>query len=292
MEQQTKHSPLVGVVGLGLIGGSIGLDLQSLGWRVNGLVHRSKTAERAKARGLAQLISTNPTILSKCDLIILAMPLQEVINPAPELIKALPNNAVITDVGSVKSPVLKAWREIHPRFVGSHPMAGKATSGVESGQHGLFKGRPWVSTPNRETDLEALNIINQLALTLGSQWITTDAESHDQAVGLISHLPVLISASLLKTVDKEQSQKIKNLAQKLASSGFEDTTRVGGGNPQLGSAMAAGNTKAILKAIAEYRLSLNQIEKSIIDQDWERLEKELQSTQTFRSSFLNSNIKT
>ncbi len=287
--EQKKESPLVGIVGLGLIGGSIGLDLQSLGWRVHGLVHRTKTADRAKARGLAQLVSTNPTILSKCDLIILAMPLREIINPSPELVDALPLNAVITDVGSVKSAVLSTWREIHPRFVGSHPMAGTAKSGVESGQNDLFKGRPWVTTPESKTDLEALTMINKLALTLGSNWITTDAESHDQAVGLISHLPVLISAALLSTVSKSGNPKIINLAKRLASSGFEDTTRVGGGNPKLGSSMASENRKEILIAIDQYRESLNQLEKSIINKEWEKLEAELLGMKRFRSRFLNSN---
>ena len=136
MEQNKKPSLCAGVVGLGLIGGSLGLDLQALGWKVNGLVHRSSTADRARARGLAHLVSTDPGILADCDLVILALPLAQLLNPDPNLLKALPAAAVVTDVGSVKMPVLELWRDLHPRFVASHPMAGTAEAREEPGLRG------------------------------------------------------------------------------------------------------------------------------------------------------------
>ena len=81
----------VGIVGLGLIGGSLGLDLQALGWQVQGLVHREVTAERALARGLAQQVSTDPVCLVDCDLVILALPMARLLEPDPALLKALPS---------------------------------------------------------------------------------------------------------------------------------------------------------------------------------------------------------
>ena len=137
----------VGVVGMGLIGGSIALDLRQQGVEVQGLVHREVTAERARSRGLASLISTDSSCLQDCDLVILALPLESLLTPAESLLKALPEKAVVTDVGSVKAKVLEVWRDLHPRFVGSHPMAGTAEAGVDAGFAGLFCGRPWVSTP-------------------------------------------------------------------------------------------------------------------------------------------------
>ena len=85
----------VGIVGLGLIGGSLGLDLQSLGYEVYGLVNREETAKRAKERNLAHFISSNPNIISNCSIIIIALPLEQLVNPSAELISALPKNAVI-----------------------------------------------------------------------------------------------------------------------------------------------------------------------------------------------------
>lgn len=277
----------VGVVGLGLIGGSLGLDLQSQGWNVQGLVHRQVTAERALARKLVTEVSTDPACLAGCELVILALPIPLLLDPDPSLVAALPASAVVTDVGSVKQPVLDVWSMLHPRFVASHPMAGTAEAGVEAGLHGLFRGRPWIATPNLSTQSDALDQVEQLANSLGSQWLTADAAQHDQAVALISHLPVLVSAALLRAVGEERDPAIRKLAMRLASSGFADTSRVGGGNPALGVAMASSNTNAVLRGLAAYRWSLEQLEEAVLNRNWQQLEQELERTQRFRPAFLD-----
>ena len=284
MARETKR---VGIVGLGLIGGSLGLDLQADGWDVQGLVHRSATAERAKERGLVSDVSTDPACLDGCDLVILALPIPLLLVPEPSLLEALPAEAVITDVGSVKQPVLEAWRERHPRFVASHPMAGTALAGVEAGIKGLFRGRPWIATPEPKTDPSALAMVQSLALSLGSHWLTAAAAQHDQAVALISHMPVLVSAALLRAVGDERDPEIRRLALALASSGFADTTRVGGGNPDLGVAMASTNREALLRSLAAYRWSLEQLEDAVLQENWPQLQIELKRTQALRPGFLD-----
>ena len=186
----------VGIVGLGLIGGSLGLDLQARGWSVQGLVHRQATADRAMARGLVGAVSTDPSCLSGCDLVILALPIPLLLNPPDELIAALPEAAVITDVGSVKQPVLEAWRQRHPRFVASHPMAGTAQAGVEAGVVDLFRGRPWIATPDQTTDPAALAQVRDLAVSVGGHWLTATASQHcllytspSPRDGLLSRMP-------------------------------------------------------------------------------------------------------
>jgi len=277
-----------GVVGLGLIGGSLGLDLQSRGWRVQGLVHRQATAERALARGLVSAVSTDPACLRGCDLVILALPVPRLLDPAPGLLGALPRGAVIADVGSVKKPVLEAWKGRHSRFVASHPMAGTAAAGVEAGLAGLFQGRPWIATPDAETDPDALAVVEAVARDLGSQWLTSGAAQHDQAVALISHLPVLVSAALLRAVGEERDPEIRQLAMALASSGFADTSRVGGGNPDLGVAMASSNREAVLRGLAAYRWSLEQLEEAVLQNNWPQLQQELARTQALRPEFLRT----
>ena len=277
-----------GVVGLGLIGGSLGLDLQSRGWRVQGLVHRQATAERALARGLVSAVSTDPACLRGCDLVILALPIPLLLNPAPDLLEALPRDAVITDVGSVKKPVLEAWNSLHPRFVASHPMAGTAAAGVEAGLAGLFQGRPWIATPDAETDPDALAVVEAVARDLGSHWLTSGAAQYDQAVALISHLPVLVSAALLRSVGEERDPELRQLAMALASSGFADTSRVGGGNPDLGVAMASSNREAVLRGLAAYRWSLEQLEEAVLRDNWPQLRQELERTQALRPEFLRT----
>jgi arogenate dehydrogenase (NADP+) len=252
------------------------------------LVHRSATAERAKERGLVSDVSTDPACLAGCDLVILALPIPLLLDPGPSLLEALPAEAVITDVGSVKQPVLEAWRERHPRFVASHPMAGTALAGVEAGIKGLFRGRPWIATPEPKTDPSALAMVQSLALSLGSHWLTAAAAQHDQAVALISHMPVLVSAALLRAVGDERDPEIRRLALALASSGFADTTRVGGGNPDLGVAMASTNREALLRSLAAYRWSLEQLEDAVLQENWPQLQIELKRTQALRPGFLDA----
>ena len=276
----------VGLAGLGLIGGSLGLDLQALGCEVRGVAHRTITADRALERGLVQSVSTDPGILKGCDLVVLALPLKQLLNPDPALVEALPPDAVVTDVGSVKGEVLTRWRSLHPRFVASHPMAGTAQAGVEAGVRHLFQGRPWVATPEAETEPAALACVEAVARALGSHWLVADAQRHDQAVALISHVPVLVSAALLDAVGSERDPAVLALARALASSGFADTTRVGGGNPALGTAMAAHNTAAVLRGLAAYRWSLEQLEEAILESNWDQLERVLGHTRSLRPDFL------
>jgi arogenate dehydrogenase (NADP+) len=282
MTSRWREQP-VGVVGLGLIGGSLGLDLRSQGLRVHALVHRPATAARALERGLADQVSTDPAVLANCGVVVLALPLDRILQPDPELLAALPAAAVITDVGSVKGAVLEAWRGRHPRFVASHPMAGTAESGVEAGLRGLFQRRPWVATPAADTDAQALAVVQQLAEGLGAHWLCCSAEAHDRAVAVISHMPVLVSAALLQTADQGGDA----LVRELASSGFADTSRIGGGNPELGTLMARCNRSAVLAALAHYRQELTTLEALVAGEDWPALQTALSRTQALRPQFLS-----
>jgi arogenate dehydrogenase (NADP+) len=281
----------VGIVGLGLIGGSLGLDLRAQGLEVRALVHREATAERARERGLADAVATDPAVLKGCGLIVLALPLDRLLGPDPALRAALPAEAVVTDVGSVKQPVLERWGHWHPRFVASHPMAGTAQAGVEAGLEGLFTGRPWVATPANAplpaTDPAALDLVQQLAQAVGARWLTCDAAAHDQAVALISHMPVLVSAALLQAADRGGSEAgAQELVRQLASSGFADTSRIGGGNPELGTLMAVSNRAAILQGLAQYRRQLEALETLVQRENWTALQAELSRCQALRPEFL------
>jgi len=288
--EQWRQRP-VGIVGLGLIGGSLGLDLQQLGVEVRAQVHREATAERARQRGLATQVSTDPAVLAGCGLVVLALPLDRLLEPPAELLAALPPQAVITDVGSVKAPVLACWSPLVQRFVASHPMAGTAQAGVEAGQLGLFRDRPWVATPDAATDPEALELVQGLAQAVSAQWLTCAAAAHDRSVALISHLPVLVSAALLQAADRSSADpsadgELASLVRLLASSGFASTTRVGGGNPELGTLMARCNQEALLAALGHYRSALDQLEACVRESDWQGLQQTLQRCQRLRPEFL------
>ena len=285
----------VGIVGLGLIGGSIALDLRRQGVQVQALVNRSETAERARQRGLADVVSTDAAVLSDCAVVVLALPLDRLLDPDPALVAAIPQQAVLTDVGSVKTPVLAVWQGLHQRFVASHPMAGTAQAGIEAGLEGLFVGRPWVATPTAQTDATALACVQDLAGMLGARWLCCPAADHDRAVALISHLPVLVSAALLQTADRAaatadggSSGTLSGLVRALASSGFADTTRVGGGNPMLGTLMARTNREALQQAVAAYQQALIAIEQQLSAGDWSALESDLRQAQSLRPQFVQA----
>tara|TARA_B100001109_G_scaffold151215_1_gene122907 strand:- start:633 stop:1508 length:876 start_codon:yes stop_codon:yes gene_type:complete len=287
MELKTKSSKNIGIVGLGLIGGSLGLDLQKLGHTVYGITHREETAQKARERKLAKIVSTDPSLLKNCSLIYIALPLEQLLKPSSVLINAIPRNAVVTDVGSVKLPILNTWNKLHPRFVASHPMTGTEESGVNAGQLNLFQNKPWVVTPNQETDKKALEIVHQISLSLGSIWISSEAQIHDEAVALISHLPVLISAALLNTLCTNINPSIYSLAKSISSNGFADTSRVGGGNPALGVSMAKFNKANLKRQLSTYRHSLDLFEQYLCEENWNEIEKILVNVQKERKKFIS-----
>ena len=165
-------------------------------------------------------------------------------------------------------------------------MAGTNQGGVEAGRRNLFKEKTWVATPTAITNPKSLEVVHQLARSLGCKWITTKADLHDQAVGLISHLPVLISGALLHMIAQENDQEIFTLAKNLASTGFADTTRVGGGNPVLGVSMTKSNRSHILHALDKYHGSIQLIQEKIISEKWEELHELLIVNQRIRPDFL------
>ena len=273
----------IGVVGLGLIGGSLGLDLRQRGHRVVGVAHRQSTVERALQRGLVDEASSDLSCLNGCGLVLLALPLNQLVEPNAALLKALPPQALVLDAGSVKQPVLAAWQHQLPRFVGCHPMAGTAEAGVEAGVAGLFQGRPWVITPTGQESATDLEMARALGRELGSIVLECDPADHDRAVAFISHMPVLVSAALLQSAAAAEPQ---GLLQALASSGFADTTRIGGGNPELGSLMARCNREAVQQALAAYGEALQRLAEQVEGEDWTALQQALASAQAARPTFL------
>jgi arogenate dehydrogenase (NADP+) len=127
--------------------------------------------------------------------------------------------------------------------------------------------------------------VRQLAEAVGSPALSCAAEAHDRAVALISHLPVVVSAALLAAAEGAEGEE-KELVRALASSGFADTTRVGGGNPQLGTLMCQGNQEAVLSALSHYERELGELRRAIAASDWPALQERLERCQALRPEFL------
>ena len=277
----------IGIVGLGLIGGSIGLKLQSLSHTTYGVTNNLVNEKKAKKRNLTKVITCDLGILKECSLIILALPIKDLISPSKELIRAIPKNAIVTDVGSIKEPIIKTWEKIHPLFVGSHPLAGTEKKGVDSGFESLFKNAKWIITPTPKSDPNSIKILSKLITSMECEICQASPEEHDEAVTLISHLPIFLSSTLIETAHRGKDKSLLGLTQKLAASGFADTTRVGGGNHQLGLDIAINNQTNLLNAIKDFKDKMNELEALIKEKNWELLSKKLLKAKELREGFIN-----
>jgi arogenate dehydrogenase (NADP+) len=276
----------IGIIGLGLIGGSLGLELREKGFRVFGVSKRESTRLRALERGIVEEISGDYNLLNQCDLIFICTPIDAVIPTVKELIPYLKPETIITDVASVKGNIVPKISKLWTNFIGGHPMAGTTQSGVESGFIGLFNNAPYVLTPTNTTPEIAINEMTEIIKLLNCRLYFCTPEDHDRAVAWISHLPVMISATLIQSCLNEKNSQVLDLAKKLASSGFKDTSRVGGGNPELGLMMAKYNQQELLRSLLQYRDNLDKIIAHINNEEWENLEEKLTQNQQIRPEFL------
>lgn len=277
----------IGIVGLGLIGGSLGLDLRAFGHQVLGVSRYSETCQRAIDRGIVDDASINLTLLAAADIVFVCTPIAAIAPTVQQLIPHVSPDAIITDVGSVKTAVIKEVTPLWHNFVGGHPMAGTEHSGIEAAVSGLFTGNPYVLTPIETTPPSAVQIVEEIVRSLTSRVFFCRPEDHDRAVAWISHLPVMVSGSLINACMNETDPTVLALAQQLASSGFRDTSRVGGGNPELGVMMAHYNRESLLRSLVSYRHSLDQLIELLEKEDWQTLKERLQQTQSQRPDFLS-----
>ncbi len=276
----------IGIVGLGLIGGSLGLELTKLGYEVVGVSRQQSTCDRAIKKQVVTHASIDWDILSKTDLIFVCTPIATILSSIERIITYLSPKTIITDVASVKSAIVYPATQLWSNFVGSHPMAGTANQGIEAAEYELFKDAPCVITPIRETNLDAVEKVSQIWQQLNCNIYQATPEIHDRSVAWISHLPVMISANLIASCIQHENQEVVELAQKIASSGFKDTSRVGGGNIDLGLMMAQYNQAELLACLKEYQSNLQEMINDIETEKWDKLQDILTNTQLQRPKFI------
>jgi arogenate dehydrogenase (NADP+) len=283
----TDHGSMnIGIVGLGLIGGSLGLDFRAQGHRVYGVSRHPRTCEVALQRGAVDRASCDLALMAAADLVFLCMPLGAMQTVTEQLVPHLSPDTILTDVGSVKVAVVEALSPLWPRFLGGHPMSGTEAAGIEAAQSNLFRGNAYVLTPTPATPVAVIAIVETVVQTLGGTVYQCAPIEHDRAVAWISHLPAIASTSLIAACLSETDPEILKLSQSLASSGFRDTSRVGGGNPELTRMMAEHNRDQLLRSLAGYRQTLEQLTRLIENREWEALENLCQHTQQTRPEFM------
>jgi prephenate dehydrogenase len=225
-----------GVVGTGLIGGSIALALRARGWHVTGYDRDPRAARRALELGALDEVGHDPG----AEVTFIATPVGAI--PAAVAEALASTSGLVTDVGSVKGPMLELMAD--PRYVGGHPMAGSELEGVDGARADLFEGATWVLTPVAGTDDAAYAAIRSVISSFGAEVVSVPPERHDTLVAVVSHIPHLTAATLMRLADQRASEHRALL--RLAAGGFRDMTRIAAGHPGIWPDICAENRAAIV----------------------------------------------
>ncbi len=257
----------IAIIGLGLIGGSVGLALKRSnleGVHVVGSARTRDTVQRAKKIGaIDQEARTAKDAVRDARLVIIAAPILATRPLFEEIAPALMPGAIVTDCGSTKGNVMRWAKELLPdtaHFVGGHPMAGKETSGIDAADGDLFREKTWVVVPSVTADESAVRTVVGLAQLCGATVTFMDADEHDSYVAAISHLPLALSSALFSVAFG--STAWPELAT-LASSGFRDTTRLASGSPEMAHDIMISNRDNVLHWIDRFQEELSRLRGAI-----------------------------
>lgn len=233
----------IAIVGVGLLGGSIGLAARErkLAKEVVGVETNPHTRAEATTRRAVEKCTDMLGIgIAGADLVILACPVNAILTELARLGTSLSEKAVVTDVGSVKGPIATAGRALGGVFVPGHPMAGGERGGMEFARADLFEGATWALTPDSSTRPEATEKVKALVEGLGARAVTMTPEEHDQTVAATSHLPHLLAYALSATVGE---------SPKLEGASLKDALRVSSSDPELWREICMMNRKPLGDAL-------------------------------------------
>ena len=275
------------VLGLGLLGGSIGLAVRQRvkDCQVVGYAHRDETLQAALQCGAVQSGSTDlKACVRDADLVIICTPVGMLNQVLDEIAPVLSAGAVVTDVGSTKRSVVshadRAMRGSNAHFVGSHPMAGSEKRGVQFAQADLFCNATCIVTPGESTDPNALRSVELFWEMLGMRLVRMSPEEHDRRICDVSHLPHAVAAALV-AIQEERSLR-------LAGRGFSDMTRIASGDGGLWRDIFQDNRDNLKQSIQRLRGSLDELLQLVESGESERLRNWLDAVAATRSTWEQS----
>ncbi|MBM4270163.1 MAG: prephenate dehydrogenase, partial [Deltaproteobacteria bacterium] len=276
----------LGIVGVGLIGGSLGLVArrEKLAEEIVGVGRSQENLDTALARGILDRASTDASVLDGADLVVLATPIGSLARMAGEIAPRLAPGAIVTDVGSVKSGVVESCTAAlgaRARFVGGHPIAGTETSGAQAARIDLFAGARCVLTPNATTDREALAGVRGLWESAGMDVVEMSAEEHDRILALTSHLPHVAAFALaLATRDAREAGGADPLA--FAGPSFRDMTRVASSSPEMWRDILLANAASVGHGLERFGARLEELGRAVREGDPDALRSLLEDSRALR----------
>jgi prephenate dehydrogenase len=274
------------IVGVGLLGGSIGLAARKFGiaGEIAGYVRREKSiAECEKVGAMDYAITDLLAAVSNADLVILCTPLAQMRSLAEQFLPALKRGAIITDVGSVKSGVVRELESLAGKagahFIGSHPMAGAEKTGVLAARADLFENAMCVMTPTKKSNKAAVRKLEGFWKSLGSRVLKLPPEQHDLFVSRTSHLPHVVAATLANLVLSPAQPQGQS---QLCATGFRDTTRIASGSPEMWRDITLANRKHIARSVSDFIAELQRFEKILKSAEADAIAKFFESAKQRR----------
>lgn len=276
----------IAIIGVGLIGGSLGLALRRRGAArlITGVDRSATVLERAREIGA---IDEGTTDLAEgvrdADMVVIATPIGATLEIADDLGPMLARGVVVTDVGSAKGVVCRRLREAipdHATFIGGHPMAGSEGQGVEAADPYLFQNAVYVLTPDSDTPPDVLAGLREIIALTGAQIVTMPPDLHDRLVAAVSHLPQLVAVALVNTVAAAAEETPEVLS--MAAGGFRDTTRITASPPEIWLDILTANREAVLEMLRRFRTTLTEIEREVEEGDHEGLRRGLLDARRIR----------
>ena len=261
----------VTLVGVGLLGGSLGLALRKrrLAESVVGFVRRAASVGECERLGAVHLATRDLTqAVEAADLIVLCTPIAQMRSLVEHMLPVLGRGAVVTDVGSVKGSVVQDLEplvaEAAARYVGSHPMAGAEKMGVAAARADLFDGAVCVVTPTRKSQPAAVREVEQLWKGVGSRVLRLTPAAHDDLVSRSSHLPHIVAAQLANLILDPAHPKEQGM---LCANGFRDTTRIASSSPEMWRDIVLANRKNLSRTLEAFAAELLDFRRAVQEGD-------------------------
>ncbi|SHI01639.1 prephenate dehydrogenase [Desulfosporosinus lacus] len=272
---QGLRLPRACILGLGLIGGSWAGALHRAGWDVFAVDSNKASIDEAVGRGWLQTGWTSMPKFLDVDLIVLALPLQELAMGLDQLVGKITKGTIVTDVGSVKGEICHKsmidsrmdFRDFH--FVGGHPMTGSEQSGFGAANSDLFRGYPYVLTPAEDCPHQVVQKLVETVQGFGAKVIFRDPVHHDAEVAMVSHIPHLLAVAL--TLATQDASKEGGAALALAGRSFRELTRIADSSPEMWKEIMVRNAEAILGGLDLWEQKIKELKECLLERDGEMI---------------------
>jgi prephenate dehydrogenase len=264
------------LAGVGLIGGSLALDMRRRGLvkEIIGYGRSERNLRIARRKGIIdRYFLRDGDIPAGVDFLMMGTPVKAIIPLTAAFLPRLDPGCIVSDVGSVKGEIVKGMERILPsdiHFVGAHPIAGSEQWGAEAAYENLFVGRRCILTPTKKTQRAALQKMTRLWRRVGAKVEIMRADQHDKILGVVSHLPHMAAYALVNTLDQTKIEGVD--LKSYCAGGFKDITRIASSRPELWRDISLLNRRAVSRSLGNYIRNLSRLKRGIDRGDGRALE--------------------